>query len=73
MAALLTSYQNWLARSPLIGNSISSAVCPLSLFGCPALHCLDLTHSALLQVLFATGDGIAQQFVEKKVSQMDDE
>ncbi|KAL7414850.1 hypothetical protein BDY24DRAFT_440309 [Mrakia frigida] len=42
MAALLASYQAWLSRSPIVGNSVSSAV------------------------LFATGDGIAQQLVEKK-------
>ncbi|CED82740.1 protein sym1 [Phaffia rhodozyma] len=42
MAGLLASYQSFLSRNPLLGNSVSAAA------------------------LFATGDGIAQQYVEKK-------
>ncbi|KAL7423907.1 Protein required for ethanol metabolism [Cryptotrichosporon argae] len=47
MAALFGAYSNFLKRSPMLGNIVSSGV------------------------LFATGDVVAQQLVEKKGSQHD--
>ncbi|KAE8541439.1 protein SYM1 [Cryptococcus gattii VGV] len=52
MAGLMGKYAAFLTRRPVLGNMISSAI-------------IRLTYTTV-QVLFATGDVIAQQLIEKK-------